>query len=94
MHPADAIAVLEHAADRAFHVHVDALMHAAVLQRADHLQARAVADVRQPRIRVPAEIPLQDLAVLRAVEDGPPFFQLADALRAPPGRGAAPSATG
>jgi hypothetical protein len=55
-------------------------VHAAVLQRADHLQASAVADVGQPRIGVAAEIPLQDAAVLGAVEDRAPFFQFADPL--------------
>ena len=65
----------------AFHVDVDALVDAVVLQGADHLQAGAVADVGQPRVAVAAEVALQDAAVLGAVEDGPPGFQLADARR-------------
>jgi hypothetical protein len=36
--------------------------------------------MRQPRVGVPAEVALQDLAFLRAIEDGAPLFQLADAL--------------
>ena len=59
---------------------VDALVDAVVLQRADHLQAGAVADVRQPRIAVAAEVALQDAAVLRAVEDRAPGLQLAHAV--------------
>jgi len=71
----------ENPADRAFHVHVDALVYALVLQRADHLQAGAIAHVRQPRICVAAEIPLQNAAVARAIEDRAPFLQLANAGR-------------
>ncbi len=66
--------------DRALHVHVDALVDAVVLQRADHLEAGAVADVRQPRIRVAAEVALQDPAVRGAVEDRAPGLELAHAL--------------
>ena len=53
---------------------------AVILQRADHLEAGAIADVREPRIAMAAEIPLQDPAVLRAIEDGAPGFELADAI--------------
>ena len=56
-------------------------MDAVVLERADHLQARAVADVGEPRITMPAEVSLEDPAVVRAVEDGAPRFQLAHAVR-------------
>ena len=56
-------------------------MDAVVLQRADHLQAGAVADVRQARIAMPAEVALQDAAVGRAVEDRAPGLQLAHAIR-------------
>ena len=55
-------------------------LHAAVLQRADHLQAGAVADVRQARVGVAAERALQDAAVAGAVEDGAPALELAHAL--------------
>ena len=51
-------------------------MNAVVLQRADHLQPRAVAHMRQPRIRVPTKIPLQNPPVLRAVKQRPPLLQL------------------
>ena len=61
-------------------MHVDALVHAVVLQRADHLEPGAVADVRQPRVAVTAEVALQDAAVLGAVEQRAPRLELADAL--------------
>ena len=57
---------------------------AVVLQRADHLEARAVADVREPRIAVAAEVALQDAAVRRAIEHRAPRFELADTRRALP----------
>ena len=78
--PDDAIAVFEQPDDRALHVHVDALMNAVILQRADHLEAGAVADVGQPRIAVAAEVALQDLAVAGPIEHGAPRFELADAV--------------
>ena len=78
--PGDAVAVLEQADDGAFHVDVDALVDAVVLQGADHLQAGAVADVGQARVAVAAEVALQDAAVLGAVEHRAPGFQLADAV--------------
>ena len=76
----DAVAVLEQRDDRALHVHVDALMDAVILQRADHLEAGAVADVGEPRIAVAAEVALEDAAVLGAIEDRAPRLELADAV--------------
>ena len=73
----DALAVFQQADDRALHVDVDPLVHAVILERADHLQAGAVADVHEPRVRVPAEVALQDAAVGGAVEQRSPRFQLA-----------------
>ena len=57
-------------------------MDAVVLEGADEFEAGAVADVGEARVLVPAEVPLEDAAVGRAVEDGAPGFELAD-----PGRG-------
>ncbi len=74
----DPVAVLEERAEGAFHEDVDALVDAAVLERADHLQAGPVADVGEPGIGVSAEVALEDAALLGAVEDRPPFLQLAD----------------
>ena len=53
-------------------------MDAVILQRPDHLQPGPVPHVYQPRILVPAKIPLQHAAVRRPVEHGPPGLELAD----------------
>ena len=53
-------------------------MHALVLKDADHLEAGAVADVRQPAVRMAAERPLIDAALGRAVEQRAPGLELAD----------------
>ncbi len=66
----------------ALHVKIDALVDAVILQGADHLQAGAVAHVRQARITVPAEIALQNLAVFGAIEQRAPSLQFAHALGA------------
>jgi len=42
-----------------------------LLQGADQLEAGPVTDVRQPRVGVPAEVPLADLAVLGASNSAP-----------------------
>ena len=52
-----------------------------LLQGADQLQAGAVADVRQARVLVAAEVALADLAVLGAVEQRTVGLQLPDPLR-------------
>ena len=75
-----AAVVLEQRDDRALHVHVDPLVDAVILQRADHLESGAVADVGQPRIPVAAEIPLKDPAVAGPIEHRAPRFELADTV--------------
>ena len=77
----DAIAVLEQLERGALHVEGDALVDAVILQRPDQFQARAVADVREPRIAVAAEVALADEAVLGAVEHRAPLLELAHAIR-------------
>ncbi len=72
---------LSSVSDGALHVDVDALVDAVILQRADHLEAGAVADVREARIAMAAEIALQDAAVLGAIEQRAPGFQFAHAVR-------------
>ena len=62
------------------HVDLDALVDAVVLQRADHLQAGAIADVGEARVAVAAEVALQDAAVLGAIEDRAPGLELAHAI--------------
>jgi len=73
--------VFEQRDDRALHVHVDTLVDAMILQRADHLETGAIADVAQPLVGVPAKCPLQDVAVLGAVENCAPLLELAHAVR-------------
>ena len=73
--------VLQQRDDGALHVHLDTLVNAVVLQRADHFQPGAVADVRQPGVFVAAEVALQDAPVLGTVEQRAPRFELAHALR-------------
>ena len=55
-------------------------MDAVILQGPDHLQAGAVADVRQARVPVSAEVALQDAAVGGAIEHRAPGLELADAV--------------
>ena len=89
----DAVAVLEQADDGAFHVDVDALVDAVILQGADHLQAGAVADVGQARILVAAEVALQDAAVRACGRTPRPRLPVRGRGPALPGRGAGPCAS-
>ncbi len=77
----DTVAVFEQTCDGALHVNVDALVHAAILQGADHLQPGAVTDMTQPFEGVAAEGSLQDLAIFGAIEEGAPLLQFAHAFR-------------
>ena len=52
-----------------------------LLQGADQLQAGPVTDVGQPRVLVPAEVALADLAFLGAVEQRAVGLQLPDPVR-------------
>ncbi len=79
------VALFEQGDHRAFHVHINSLMDAVVLKRPDHLQPRAISDVGQPRIPVPAKVSLQDAAVFSAVEHRAPGFKFAHAIRGFPG---------
>ena len=55
--------------------------HTVILKGPDELEARAVADVRQARIPMAAEVALEDAPVLRPIEDGAPRFELAHTVR-------------
>src|SRR5262249_28192160 len=55
---ADAIAVLEEPLDIALHEDRDALVHRVLLQRADHLETGAVANVSEPSVTMPTEVAL------------------------------------
>ena len=81
----DASAVEQQRDHGEFHVHVEAVMDAVILQRADHLEAGAVADVRQARVLVAAEVALQDAAVSGAIEDRAPRLELTHPIRRLPG---------
>ena len=56
-------------------------MDAVILQGSDHLEAGAIADVGQAGIAMPAEIALQNPAVVGAVEERAPGLEFAHALR-------------
>ena len=76
----DAGAVAEERDDRELHVDVEATVDAVVLERPDHLEARAIADVREARVLVPAEVALEDAAVRGPVEERAPRLELAHAV--------------
>ena len=61
-------------------MHGDTGVNTFVLQRSNELETRSVADVGQPGVSVAAEVPLVDLALFGAVEDGAPLFELTDAV--------------
>src|SRR5689334_6536185 len=48
--PNNAIAILQQSDNASLHVNIDAAMNAMILQRADHFQTGAIADVCQSRI--------------------------------------------
>ena len=76
----DATAVREQTRDGALHVNVKAQLHAAILQRSNHFQAGAVADVAETLVRVAAESALQNRALIGAVEESAPLFEFADTI--------------
>ena len=77
----DAIAVLEQREDGDLHVHVEPCVHAVILQRANQLEPRAIADVRETRIPMAAEVALKNSAVGRAIEQRAPRLELLHAIR-------------
>ena len=66
--------VLQQGNHGAFGMKRNALVDAVVLQGANHFEAGAVAHVRQTRIAMPAKVALENAAIGRAVEQGPPGF--------------------
>src|SRR5438445_5961017 len=50
-------------------------MHAAILQRPDHLETRAIANVTETLESVAAESPLQNISVGSSIEKRAPLFQ-------------------
>src|SRR2546429_2273320 len=65
----NAIAISEQPRDGAFHVHVEAHLHAAVLQRANHFEPGAVAYVAQPLVRVADRTGLEMIRTLQRSEE-------------------------
>ena len=56
-------------------------MDTVILQCPDHFQSGAIADVREPRIFVAAEIPLQNPAIVGAIEYRAPRFEFTHTIR-------------
>ena len=71
--------------DGAFHVDGDAGVDGVILERADQLQARPIADMREAWIAVAAEVALQDAPIGGPVEDRAPRLELAHAIGRFPG---------
>ena len=61
-------------------MHVDAGVHALVLEDADHLETGAVTDVGEAAVRMAAERPLVNAAVGRAIEQRAPRLELVDPI--------------
>ncbi len=81
----NAVPIEQQAEHRTFHVDFHPPMNAVILERAYHLQAGAVANVRQARILVSAEVSLQNPAIRSAIEKRAPCLQFAHAFRRFPG---------
>ena len=77
----DAAAVGEEARDGALHVNVEAKLHAAILESANHFETGAVADVAETLVGVAAESTLENGAARSAVEERAPLLEFADAVR-------------
>src|SRR5207247_9610771 len=75
------VAIFQQGKNRMFHVDIDSLMNPVILKRADHFQAGAIADMRETRIFVTAELPLHTPAVLSPIENRTPRFKPSPALR-------------
>src|SRR5437660_1770089 len=56
-------------------------MHAAVLERANHLEPGAIADVTKALEGMSAKGALQDLTITRAIKKRSPLFEFTHALR-------------
>src|SRR5947199_261270 len=78
--PGNAAAIHQESRDRAFHVNVDSLLDTAILQRANHFEARAVAYVTEALEGVAAKGALKNVAAFGAVEQGAPLFEFANAI--------------
>src|SRR5437588_10251219 len=77
----DAIAIFQQRKNRVFHINLDALMHAVILQGTNHFEPGAITHVRETWILMPAKISLQNPAVLCPIENRAPGLKLAHAIR-------------
>ncbi len=59
-------------------MHVDTLMDAVVLKRANHLQTGPISHVGQSGVLMSSEVALENAAVCRAIEQRAPRLQLLD----------------
>src|SRR5205814_8458181 len=82
---ADSGSVLQQREDANLHMHIDPLVNPVILQGADHFQAGAIADVREARILMAAEISLQNPAICGPIENRTPGLELAHSCRRLPG---------
>src|SRR5215204_3470934 len=80
--PHDApLVILEEPRDRGLHVDLGLGRQRPLLEGSNHLQARPVANVTEPAVRVAAEGALGYLALLRPVEERTPLLELVDPIR-------------
>src|ERR1700730_17675081 len=75
----DAITIFQQRKNRVLLLPLNALMHAVMLQGANHFQPGAIAHVRETWILMPAKIPLQNPTVLCSIENRAPRLKLAHA---------------
>ncbi len=81
MHSINAAVSGQKPSDGAFHVDVNTLLNATVLQRSNHFEAGAVADVAEAFESMAAEGALQDVAAFGAVEKSAPLFEFTNTIR-------------
>ena len=74
------VAVVHELQHLALHEDVGVHRHDLLLERADQLEAGAVAHVGESRVTVTTEVALEDLAFRGAVEERPPLLKLVDAI--------------
>src|SRR6516165_12727682 len=74
-------AIFQQRDDTNLHEYIDSLMYPVVLQCSDHLETGTIAHVRKARIFVAAEVPLQNPAILGAIEHRAPRLELTHTSR-------------
>src|SRR5215831_2903432 len=74
--PNHSLAILQQGDDTNLHEYIDSLMYPVVLQCPDHFETGTIAYMRKARIFVAAEVPLQNPAILGAIEHRAPRLEL------------------